>query len=85
MGRGGIEPPTHGFSVRCRKNITADKRKTCEIPKEQLTPKSQNQAKIDTQKLPADLAKVVAAWPEVPEHIKTAIKSLLQIHIQGGK
>jgi hypothetical protein len=43
-----------------------------------LTPKSRKQGEIDTQKLPDDLAEVVAVWPELPEHIKAAIKALVQ-------
>jgi hypothetical protein len=87
MGRGGIEPPTHGFSVRCCKDTNPGKTKTCETTKEQLTPqltpKSPNQAKIDTQNLPADLAGIVEVWPELPEHIKAAVKVLVNIHLQG--
>jgi len=52
-----------------------------------LTPKIQKPSEsADTsgrQNLPADLADVVAAWPELPEHIKAAIKALVQTHIQG--
>jgi hypothetical protein len=28
-------------------------------------------------KLPPDLAEIVAAWPELPQHIKAAIKALV--------
>jgi len=48
-----------------------------------LTPKSQKQTKIDPQKLSKDLAQIVNVWPESPEHIKAAIKALVQIHIKG--
>ena len=89
MARGGFEPPTHGFSVRCSKNTTADKTKTCKANKEQLTPqltpKSPKQGKIDTSELPADLAEIVSIWPDLPEHIKLAIKSLIQTHIKEQK
>jgi hypothetical protein len=49
----------------------------------QLTPKSPKQGQIDTQNLPPDLAEIVAVWPQLPEHIKAAIKALVQIHIKG--
>jgi hypothetical protein len=37
------------------------------------------------QKLPADLAEIVVVWPELPEHIKAAIKALVQTHSKGTK
>jgi hypothetical protein len=44
----------------------------------QLTPKSQKPGEIDPSELPADLADIVAIWPELPGHIKAAIKALVQ-------
>jgi hypothetical protein len=42
----------------------------------QLTPESQKQGRIDTSELPPELAEIVAVWPDLPEHIKAAIKAL---------
>ena len=38
----------------------------------------QNQARIDTSRLPPELAEIIAVWSELPEHIKAAIKALIQ-------
>ncbi len=43
-------------------------------------PKSPKQPEIDTPELPSDLVEIVAVWPEVPSHIKAAIKALVQTH-----
>ncbi len=32
-----------------------------------------------------DLAAIIEAWPDLPEHIKAAIKALVQMHIREGK
>jgi len=50
-----------------------------------LTPKSQKQAKIDPQNLSQDLAEIVAVWADLPEHIKAAIKALVNTHIRPEK
>ena len=44
---------------------------------------AENETQIDTQKLPIDLAEIVTVWHKLPEHIKAAIKALVQTHIQG--
>ena len=71
-------------AVRCTKNKSAEKTKTCKTAETQLTPqltpKSQKQGQIDTSELPPDLAEIVTVWPELPEHIKAAIKALVQTH-----
>jgi len=36
--------------------------------------------KNQPQKLPSDLVEIVAIWPELPEHIKAAIKALVRTH-----
>jgi hypothetical protein len=41
-----------------------------------LTQNSSKQGKMDTSPLPSDLAQIVTAWPELPEHIKQAIITL---------
>jgi len=35
--------------------------------------------------LPSDLAEIAAVWPELPEHIKQAIKALIKTAIDADK
>ena len=80
----GFEPTTTGLQNQSLENISTDKTKTCENTKQQLTPqltpKSSKQPKIDTSELPSDLAEIVAVWPELPEHIKAAVKALVDTY-----
>ncbi|MFH1716534.1 MAG: hypothetical protein ABIF19_04220 [Planctomycetota bacterium] len=45
--------------------------------------KSQKTAGSLPQDIPAELAEIVAIWPDLPVHIKAAIKALVQTTIQG--
>jgi len=82
MGRGGVEPPTHEFSVRCPGNVKQGNSETYETAKPQLTPQltpdSPKSGPIDTNTLPAELVEIVTIWPGLPGHIKAAIKALVQ-------
>ena len=78
-----------GSVDRRSENTTNGKTKTCKTTKQQLTPQltheSQKQPKTDTAELPADLAEIVAVWPELPVHIKAAIKALIETNCSKGK
>ena len=74
-------------SIRYPKNVTQATTKDCDNSKSVLTPKLtpafKKQPKIDTSELPPDLAEIVVVWLNLPEHIKAAIKALVQSSIQG--
>ena len=42
--------------------------------------KFQKTAENQLLNIPAELAEIVAIWPELPVHIKAAIKALVQTH-----
>ena len=88
MRPAGLEPATCGLGNRRHKDVTITQAKTCQGAQQQLTPqltpKSQKQPKIGPSELPPDLAKIVAVWPELPKHIKAAIKALVQTKLDKG-
>jgi len=73
-----------GFSVRCSKNASLEKTNTCETPEPQLTPQltpdDREENEVDTQNTSPDLADIIGIWPQLPPHIKAAIKALIQAH-----
>jgi len=74
MGRSGFEPPTHGFSVRCSEDVSAEKTETCGNPAEALT----SNLTPESPKLPPDLAEIISAWPLLPEAIRAAILAIIR-------
>jgi len=69
------EPATHGSSVRCDQNATPAFAGTYDIREGELTPEIQ--ARGATESSP-DLAEIVAAWSQMPEHIKAAVLALVR-------
>jgi len=46
---------------------------------------AENKTQIDIRKLPTELADIVTVWHKLPEHIKAAVKALIQTHITEKK
>ena len=51
-------------------------------PAYKQNPKTEQNESVE---IPSDLAEIVAVWPELPEHIKAAIKALIQTHSTEAK
>ncbi|OHB64177.1 MAG: hypothetical protein A2Y76_10680 [Planctomycetes bacterium RBG_13_60_9] len=77
----GLEPPTIGSEDESRKAPSHTDTTTCESRQgqltSQLTAEPPTEAQTDGQSLSADLARIVAAWPKLPEPIKAAIIALM--------
>ena len=77
----GFEPLTFGSVDRHQEQVNPEQINTYASPPAestpQLTPGTGKQGQIDTSELPPDLAKIVAAWPKLPEHIRQALLALV--------
>jgi hypothetical protein len=73
-------PTVNVCSIRYPENVTQATTKDCDNSKSaltrKLTPAFKKQPKIDTSELSPDLVEIITLWPELPEHIKAAIKAL---------
>ncbi|MHC4570793.1 MAG: hypothetical protein ACYS0C_01780 [Planctomycetota bacterium] len=98
-GEGGIRTraagfiPTGRFSKPLNENDNHKQNK--DLPKTQtaaykpayknISEIAKNKTQIDTKKISAELAEIVTVWHELPEHIKAAIKALIQTRPTGEK
>ncbi len=88
MGGTGLEPVTSCVSSRKpplnkslkNKDLQNHPQGRCTKRCTQNPQKPPKTAGNQTRKLPEDLAEIVAVWTELPEHIKAAIKALVQTH-----
>ena len=71
-----------------KKSQPQQKQTLINTPKQRLQTSLQTNPENDPKsalKLPDDLVEIVTVWPELPEHIKAAIKALVQTHITEEK
>ena len=81
--------PVRRFSKPLHKNTKDSKNKDLEkqqlptvAPAYKQNPKTGQNEPVE---LPSDLTEIVTVWPELPEHIKAAIKALVQTNSKGTR
>jgi hypothetical protein len=70
----GFEPTHNGFANRPPDSLTNHNQSTCDFQQKNLA----SCLALLAEKYP-DLALVVEHWPNLPEHIKAAVKALVEI------
>jgi len=70
----GLQPIPLKSQLSTKQALTTSQKDCVQTSVQKKTKNEQKQ----TQDLPEDLAEIVAIWPELPEHIKAAIKALVQ-------
>jgi hypothetical protein len=73
----GFEPTNNGFANHHTKNVTTRKQDSCKFDEKNLA----RFLALLAEKKP-DLAQVVERWPNLPEHIKAAIKTLVSSYLK---
>jgi hypothetical protein len=73
LGRAGIEPATHGFSVHCSTNITADSTESSDPVQNHLSP----DLSLNVTNHP-QLADLIRAWPALPEALRAGILAMVK-------
>ena len=62
------------------KDLEQDTTETYKPAYKENSKADRKQDKIESTQMPPEIAEIVAVWPELPEHIKAAIKALVQTH-----
>ncbi|MHA2043568.1 MAG: hypothetical protein ACW99G_02175 [Candidatus Thorarchaeota archaeon] len=75
----GLQPVPSKSQPAEKQTFTTPRKCSVQTSVQTKTENARNQAKD----LPADLAEIVAVWPKLPEHIKAAIKALVQTHTES--
>jgi len=78
----GLQPIPKNPQHQLKQELTKTTNKRLQTSLQTKSKNSHKTSENQAQKLPADLAEIVAVWPKLPEHIKQAIRALIKT-VQG--